>query len=740
MLVEKNKIFFSWQLDSDEIGNHSGLQSLLEEEAGQKISESAVHGLFNDAELDHLKNELRNKVKKHNNAPFRHHTMHKGANGENIVIEWQGEVIEWDQKGSPLQVVGQAKRKEDGPVKKDSFYSDSFFLERIMDNLTESIFFKDRDGKFIRINQACADKFGLEKPEDAVGKTDFDIFEEAHARPAYEDEQHILITEQAIFNKVEREIFNSTGEVKWASTSKLPLYDRNGFLIGTFGITRDVTRQVEAEQRLKRNDLIINKLSEQVPGFFYLYHHYEDGRAAFPFASSGIRDIYELEPEDVAHGFDKIYKVLHPLDRDRVVRSIQYSVHALKDWKYDFRVILPEKGERWLRGHAKPEKQADRSVIGYGYVTDITEYKNIIESNSKLRKQFESVFDAVPNLIFVKDENSRYLIANKAYCEFHGVSEEEIVGKTDEQLGVSKEEAEHYCRSDKEVLEHGKTIYIPEVRAIGKDGVERWYQTIKKPFELEGNDSKAILAIVTDISALKNKEQELSESLNIIGEQNKRLMNFAHIVSHNLRNHVGNISMLLSLYEMEDDEAEREEVFGYMKSASERLNESINDLNQIIDQQYKTQDQKKEVNLREYIANTKQVLMTEILAHNVQFNIDVPEDLSFDYNPAYLESIVLNMMSNAIKYRDPNRRPEVSMKAWKEEDGRVFFTVSDNGLGIDMEKHGDKLFGMYKTFHGNENSKGIGLFITKNQIESMGGSIEAESEPGKGTTFKINLL
>ena len=80
------------------------------------------------------------------------------------------------------------------------------------------------------------------------------------------------------------------------------------------------------------------------------------------------------------------------------------------------------------------------------------------------------------------------------------------------------------------------------------------------------------------------------------------------------------------------------------------------------------------------------------------------------------------------------------MKAWKEEDGRVFFTVSDNGLGIDMEKHGDKLFGMYKTFHGNENSKGIGLFITKNQIESMGGSIEAESEPGKGTTFKINLL
>ena len=114
------------------------------------------------------------------------------------------------------------------------------------------------------------------------------------------------------------------------------------------------------------------------------------------------------------------------------------------------------------------------------------------------------------------------------------------------------------------------------------------------------------------------------------------------------------------------------------------------------------------------------------------------EEICIEYNPAYLESIILNLLSNAIKYRDPEKKPMVTINLFQENEN-VFLTVSDNGLGIDMEKHGDKLFGMYKTFHGNKNSKGIGLFITKNQIESMGGTIKVESEPGKGTTFEIKL-
>jgi signal transduction histidine kinase len=231
---------------------------------------------------------------------------------------------------------------------------------------------------------------------------------------------------------------------------------------------------------------------------------------------------------------------------------------------------------------------------------------------------------------------------------------------------------------------------------------------------------------------------ELSNSLNIIGEQNKRLMNFAHIVSHNLRNHAGNIGMLLSLYDTEESQEEKEELLDHLRMASNQLNESINDLNEIIDQQYKTSNDRKQINLKNYISKIKEILTTDILAQNVTFKEDVPEDLTLKYNPAYLESIILNLLSNAIKYRHPDRQLVIEVEA-SEHNKHVHLRVSDNGLGIDLDKHGDKLFGMYNTFHDNKNSKGIGLFITKNQIESMGGSIEVESEPNKGTTFKIIL-
>ena len=107
-------------------------------------------------------------------------------------------------------------------------------------------------------------------------------------------------------------------------------------------------------------------------------------------------------------------------------------------------------------------------------------------------------------------------------------------------------------------------------------------------------------------------------------------------------------------------------------------------------------------------------------------------------NEVALQQILDNLISNAIKYRHPDREPEITITA-KSVENAVQISVKDNGLGIDLKANGDKLFGMYKTFHGNENAKGIGLYITRNQIESLGGSIEVESEPDKGTTFNINF-
>ncbi|NJO00662.1 MAG: response regulator [Bacteroidia bacterium] len=97
---------------------------------------------------------------------------------------------------------------------------------------------------------------------------------------------------------------------------------------------------------------------------------------------------------------------------------------------------------------------------------------------------------------------------------------------------------------------------------------------------------------------------------------------------------------------------------------------------------------------------------------------------------------MLNLLTNAIKYRSPERQPQVHLVSQKDQN-EVTLTCQDNGLGIDLKKYGHKIFGLNQTFHGNANARGVGLFIIKNQIEAMGGSISVESEPGKGTKFNI---
>ena len=117
-------------------------------------------------------------------------------------------------------------------------------------------------------------------------------------------------------------------------------------------------------------------------------------------------------------------------------------------------------------------------------------------------------------------------------------------------------------------------------------------------------------------------------------------------------------------------------------------------------------------------------------------NTDFSKVEAINYIPAYMESIMLNLITNAIKYKHPDRSPIINIRTYTK-NAKPVLEISDNGLGIDMDKFGDNLFGMYKTFHYNSDAVGIGLFITKNQIEALHGDIKVESEVNKGTLFRI---
>ncbi|EMN70350.1 PAS domain S-box protein [Leptospira interrogans serovar Bataviae str. UI 08561] len=288
-----------------------------------------------------------------------------------------------------------------------------------------------------------------------------------------------------------------------------------------------------------------------------------------------------------------------------------------------------------------------------------------------------------------------------------------------------------------ESIQTGKPFDV-EVEILTAKGNVVWTRSIGKP---EYKDGKCIRVSGTfqNIQEQKLKELALQRTLDLLNNQNERLLNFAHIVSHNLRSHSGNISMLLKILQESKNESEKEKMIQYIAKASDSLMDTVWNLNEVVSIQTNKNLQNAEISLRDYIEKATQTIGGEIQKYQVQIHNLVSDSIRVRCNASYMESILLNFLTNAVKYRHPDRVPEITLNAERQEN-RLILSIKDNGLGIDMKKYGDKLFGMYKTFHNNKDAKGIGLFITKNQVEAMGGKIEVESRLNNGTTFRIIFL
>ncbi|MCX6337949.1 MAG: HAMP domain-containing sensor histidine kinase [Bacteroidetes bacterium] len=233
-------------------------------------------------------------------------------------------------------------------------------------------------------------------------------------------------------------------------------------------------------------------------------------------------------------------------------------------------------------------------------------------------------------------------------------------------------------------------------------------------------------------------EERLNNSLKLVTEQNKRLINFSYIVSHNLRSHTSNIKTIIDLLQVTNDQTERLELLTHLKTVSDSLDNTLHNLNEVVAIQTVKVLNIETINVFNYIEKEIAVLSKEIELKKASIINKVSNDVLINYNPAYFESIIFNFLSNAIKYSSSERQPVIILEI-EFIQNRTVLSISDNGLGIDLEKNADKLFGLNKTFHGNKDAKGIGLFISKNQIEAMDGKIEVESTLNIGTTFKIHL-
>lgn len=222
--------------------------------------------------------------------------------------------------------------------------------------------------------------------------------------------------------------------------------------------------------------------------------------------------------------------------------------------------------------------------------------------------------------------------------------------------------------------------------------------------------------------------------------RNEHLESLARMVSHNLRSPMAGMKMLLELYERMETQEEKDDILVNLKEGAFQLFNMVEDLSSIMLDYTELNKEKEHIKLSNIARSVTAQLKGLIKAENVQVNTDFEDYPEVIYSRTYLESIFLNLISNAIKYSSPDRPPVINIRSYREGD-KIMLLFEDNGLGIDLERHREQLFKMYKTFHRIEgkDSKGIGLFITKNQVEMMGGKINVKSEVDKGTSFFIEL-
>ncbi|WP_164682624.1 PAS domain S-box protein [Cyclonatronum proteinivorum] len=384
----------------------------------------------------------------------------------------------------------------------------------------------------------------------------------------------------------------------------------------------------------------------------------------------------------------------------------------------------------WSRGQNLPSATGSSSNIILGVHIDITEIR---EAENKLRDSelyHRSLLQTIADLVFVLDKEGTFLDFKAPQDADLYMPPESIIGANVND-SFPKEVAEKQMLHTRLALSSGKLqSFEYELNIKGKP---RYYNAVTTAF-----GSNRVITTVRNITDYKDKLDEIKSLLDIEEKQSKRLRDFTHIVSHNLRIHTANILGIFMMLEMEEPELYKLQYLQMLKESAENLDETITHLNKVLDMRQIQELNPEIIELREFVNKAFGSVNQIAERSKVRLINEVEKETIIKTVPPYLFTILLNLLTNGIKFRSSSDKTFVKVSAMKKAK-HMYIYVEDNGLGIDMDRHKHKLFGMYKKFHNDRGSKGMGLFITKNQVEALGGEITVESELNKGTTFIIIL-
>lgn len=347
------------------------------------------------------------------------------------------------------------------------------------------------------------------------------------------------------------------------------------------------------------------------------------------------------------------------------------------------------------------------------------------------------LFDNLIEGVQIIDKNWRYLYVNQALLRQIKADSDALTGFSMMEKYPGIEETDMFKAL--ETCMEEKIACSMENEFVFPDQTRMWFKLNIQPVP------EGVLISSHDITRLKQVEAELKSRLKEhqemnarIREQKSQLEEFCHIIAHNMRAPLSNLVLLNDLVQKCADKEEQLLLVEKQQPVLDFLQETFDELVDAAQTRTDHLIKKSHIQLEKELKKVKELLQGEIYESKALIRSDFTRVSSCYYPSKYINSILFNLLSNALKYKSPDRCPEIDVFTGVK-NGWIYLTIKDNGLGIDMERYGRKVFRLRKTFHNHPQAKGFGLFITKTQIEAMGGSIQLKSEPEKGSSFIIKL-
>lgn len=344
---------------------------------------------------------------------------------------------------------------------------------------------------------------------------------------------------------------------------------------------------------------------------------------------------------------------------------------------------------------------------------------------------YELFFDLSPDLVCIAGYNGYFKRVNPAVSNVLGYSTEELYSRPINDF-VYEEDKELTTQSRNKVKESNSLFHF-ENRYVTKDGQIVWLAWTARAVV----DQQLVFGIAKDITHKKKLEFETLVLLKNLEIVNDNLKQFNLTAAHDLRSPLSNLMVLFDLLDTSKiADSETLELIGLLKQTGDNLRGTLNHYVDVLSEKVSDQKYTETVNVENSLNRVLASIQSLIVTSETTIQTDFSETDTVQFNSEYLESVFLNLITNSIKYSRQGHPPAISISTRKHSE-YTMLVVSDNGMGFDTDKVGDDIFGLRQTFHNHADSKGVGLYLVKKHITSLGGKITLKSKPNEGTRFEM---